>query len=257
MSKKFVDVRTDEPEAVVIEKISGYLRTLGFHEARSKNKHVWKKGVIWTIFASCQITAGIAHVEVYNFVPIPGMGSFLVYFINRGKISRILEDISRVVSGEKVEAPQPAEEVLYAGFWRRFGAFVIDTLLFYLVIGLVSIIVLGIIRGTAGGTANSPRNARLLVMNIITIVSFIILWLYYAMMESSSGQATLGKKAFHIKVTDTQGQRVSFGKASARFWSKSISIFILGIGFIITAFTGKKQALHDLIVGTLVVQDQL
>jgi len=74
-------------------------------------------------------------------------------------------------------------------------------------------------------------------------------------MESSSSQATLGKKIFHIKVTDLQGNRLSFGKATARFWSKAISLFILGIGFIITAFTGRKQALHDLMAGTLVVQD--
>jgi uncharacterized RDD family membrane protein YckC len=52
-----------------------------------------------------------------------------------------------------------------------------------------------------------------------------------------------------------QGNRLSFGKATARFWSKAISLFILGIGFIITAFTGRKQALHDLMAGTLVVQD--
>uniref|UniRef100_A0A7C3IDC6 RDD family protein n=1 Tax=Gracilinema caldarium TaxID=215591 RepID=A0A7C3IDC6_9SPIR len=184
------------------------------------------------------------------------MGSFLVYFINRGTISRILEGLQKVVVGEKVETTQPDTEVLYAGFWRRFGAFIIDTLLLYLVMGLVSAIFFGIVRGTADGTTNRGRNSTLLIMNILTIVFFGMLWLYYAIMESSSSQATLGKKLFHIKVTNTQGNRLSFGKATARFWLKALSFIILGIGFIITAFTGKKQALHDLIAGTLVVQDQ-
>jgi|GEM_PF-1875666 len=255
MSKKFVDIRTNGTEAEVIDKITGYLKSQGFQKTRSKNKHLWKRGVIWTIFASCQFSEGLAHVEVYNYAPIPGMGSFLVYFINRGKIPLILEGLQKVVAGEKVETPQSDTEVLYAGFWRRFGAFIIDTLLFYLVIGLVSAIFLGIVRGTANGTTQNGRNAALLIMNILAILSFAVLWLYYAIMESSSSQATLGKKIFHIKVTDLQGNRLSFGKATARFWSKAISLFILGIGFIITAFTGRKQALHDLMAGTLVVQD--
>jgi uncharacterized RDD family membrane protein YckC len=255
MSKKFVDIRTNETEPEVIDKIASYLKSQGFQKTRSKNKNLWKRGVIWTIFASCQFSEGLAHIEVYNYAPIPGMGSFLVYFINRGKIPLILEGLQKVVAGEKVETPQPDTKLMYAGFWRRFGAFVIDTLLFYLVIGGVSAIFLGIVRGTAHGTTETGRDAVLLIMNILTILSFAVLWLYYAIMESSSSQATLGKKLFHIKVTDLQGNRLSFGKATARFWSKAISFFILGIGFLITAFTKKKQALHDMMAGTLVVQN--
>ena len=77
-------------------------------------------------------------------------------------------------------------------------------------------------------------------------------WLYSAMMESSSRQATVGKMAFGMKVTDLQGQRLSFGLATGRHFAKILSGLILCIGFIMVGFTEKKQGLHDMIVGTLV-----
>ncbi len=82
----------------------------------------------------------------------------------------------------------------------------------------------------------------------------LFVWLYYALFESSSKQATLGKMALGIVVTDIDGNRISFGRANARFWSKIISGMILGIGFLMAAFTEKKQGLHDMIAGTLVIK---
>jgi len=78
-------------------------------------------------------------------------------------------------------------------------------------------------------------------------------WLYYALMESSSRQGTLGKMALRIIVTDLDGKRISFGKASGRYFGKIISGIILYIGFIMIAFTEKKQGLHDMLASTLVV----
>jgi uncharacterized RDD family membrane protein YckC len=72
-------------------------------------------------------------------------------------------------------------------------------------------------------------------------------------MESSSKQATLGKMALGIIVTDLEGQRISFGKATGRHFSKIVSGIILYIGFIMVAFTEKKQGLHDMMAGCLVV----
>ena len=74
-------------------------------------------------------------------------------------------------------------------------------------------------------------------------------WLYWALMESSAWQATLGKKLFGLKVTDLQGRRISFARASGRYFGK-----IVFVGFIMVAFTEKKQALHDMIAGCLVVK---
>jgi uncharacterized RDD family membrane protein YckC len=82
----------------------------------------------------------------------------------------------------------------------------------------------------------------------------VLNWLYYALLESSTWQATLGKKALGLEVTDVEGRRISFGRASGRFFAKIISTLILFIGFIMAGFTEKKQALHDIIAGTLVIR---
>jgi uncharacterized RDD family membrane protein YckC len=84
-------------------------------------------------------------------------------------------------------------------------------------------------------------------------ISMIIAWLYYALLESSSKQATVGKMALALVVTDLQGRRISFGRATGRHFSKIISGAILMIGFIMAGVTARKQALHDMIAGTLVL----
>lgn len=90
-------------------------------------------------------------------------------------------------------------------------------------------------------------------MVIIILIVTIIGWLYYAGLESSSLQGTLGKRLMGIKVTDLDGDPIGFGTATGRFLGKAISSLILGIGYLMAAFTGKKQALHDMIAGTLVM----
>jgi uncharacterized RDD family membrane protein YckC len=128
----------------------------------------------------------------------------------------------------------------YAGFWRRFAAYIIDSILISVVFWLAVLIL--------GGIAD---DGGLIVAYILgTIGAFV----YYAGMESSSNQATVGKIALGIQVTDLQGNRVSFGKALGRNLAKILSALILYIGFIMAAFTAKKQALHDMIAGTLVVK---
>ena len=72
-------------------------------------------------------------------------------------------------------------------------------------------------------------------------------------MESSQKQATLGKIIVGIKVTDLEGNRISFAKASGRHFGKYISAFILCIGYIMAGFTEKKQALHDILASCLVI----
>jgi uncharacterized RDD family membrane protein YckC len=118
----------------------------------------------------------------------------------------------------------------YSGFWRRFVAYVIDNILLSVIFGLLAL-VLGGIAGDGGVIGAYALGA--------------IGWLvYYAAMESSSNQATVGKIALGI----------SFGKALGRNLAKILSALIFYIGFIMAAFTAKKQALHDMIAGTLVVK---
>jgi uncharacterized RDD family membrane protein YckC len=88
----------------------------------------------------------------------------------------------------------------------------------------------------------------------IKIITQVVAWIYEAWMTSSDRQATVGKIAVGLKVTDLNGQRISFARATGRHFAKILSAMILMIGFIMVAFTERKQGLHDLLAGTLVVK---
>jgi uncharacterized RDD family membrane protein YckC len=81
-------------------------------------------------------------------------------------------------------------------------------------------------------------------------------WLYFALMESSAKGGTLGKMAIGIMVTDMTGNRISFGRATGRYFAKILSQMILMIGFLMAGFTQQKQALHDILAGCLVVRSR-
>lgn len=158
----------------------------------------------------------------------------------------------------------PAGPVLpYAGFWLRFAAYLIDGLI--VGIGFVAIIVvLLMVTGLGSAIANihsgediSEAFALLGVAFFLAAfgIGFVGGWLYFAMMESSSWQATLGKRALSLEVTDLGGQRISFGRASGRHFSKIVTNMIpFFIGYILAGFTEKKQALHDMIASCLVLR---
>lgn len=136
----------------------------------------------------------------------------------------------------------------YAGFWRRLVAFIIDAVILNIVFYIIAAI-FGVPYGMAGQSARTVG-----FFSGFNLVTIIITWLYYSFMESSEKQATLGKMALSIKVTDMTGNRVSFGRATGRHFAKIISAIILLIGFIMAGFTEKKQALHDMIAQCLVVK---
>jgi uncharacterized RDD family membrane protein YckC len=147
----------------------------------------------------------------------------------------------------------------YAGFWLRFVAVIIDGIVLYFVQKLLFLpFGLGMgMRGIFHG--RHPQNFNDFIPYIgmfirVAIIGAIIKWLYFSIMESSGWQATLGKKALGLTVTDLEGRRVSFGRATGRYFAKIISALILFIGYIMAGFTEKKQALHDMIAGTLVLR---
>ena len=137
----------------------------------------------------------------------------------------------------------------YASFGKRFLAALLDGVILMIISILVGF-VLGLILGILLGNSDSAKVTAGLVSNIAGIV---IGWLYYAKQESSPKQATIGKDALGIVVTDLEGKRISFTKATVRHFSKILSGLILLIGYIMADFTEKKQGLHDMIAGTLVV----
>ncbi|HEX6805905.1 MAG TPA: RDD family protein [Terriglobales bacterium] len=147
-----------------------------------------------------------------------------------------------------------APAVRYGGFWIRFVAVIIDALIMGIVVWPVAGI-LGLMVGVAGGSVQMPDVGIHLVRGVVAGALFLFAgWIYEASLESSSKQATVGKMALGLKVTDEQGRRISFGRATARYFSKILSRMTLMIGYIMAGFTARKQALHDLIAGTLVVR---
>lgn len=135
----------------------------------------------------------------------------------------------------------------YAGFWKRFLAFIIDTLLIAVATTLMGF-VLGIVM-----VITAPLDQLRVAENLANLLGLLLGWLYFAGMESSGYQATVGKLALGIKVTDLDGNPVGPGRASVRYFAKILSSLILLIGYLMVAFTAKKQGLHDLLAGCLVV----
>ncbi|QJR09948.1 hypothetical protein DSM104443_00999 [Usitatibacter rugosus] len=136
-------------------------------------------------------------------------------------------------------AAEDSGEAIYAGFWRRFSAYWLDAV-------LVNVISFAI---TFGLVTMKPGFDLL-----ATLVGIALAWLYYSLMHSSSRQATLGKMAFGIKVTDLEGERISFLRATGRHFAAWVSAVLLLVGFVMAAFTERKQALHDMMASTLVVR---
>ncbi|ARS36211.1 RDD family protein [Pontibacter actiniarum] len=133
----------------------------------------------------------------------------------------------------------------YASFWTRLAAFFIDAL----IMSLVMAVVLSVLGLPLAPELDDIENR--LKMNGI---SAFIGWLYYAGFESSAKQATLGKQMLGIFVTDSDGYRISFARASGRYFGKMLSGLILLIGYLMAAFTARRQALHDKLANTLVLQ---
>jgi uncharacterized RDD family membrane protein YckC len=147
--------------------------------------------------------------------------------------------------------PSPEPEVIrYAsGFWRRFAAFVIDFSMLLAVLSPLSF-ALGFGFIPPHHKEGTPYSPSLILYGLALT---IIRWLYWSLMESSHFQATLGKMAMGLIVTDEYGKRISFARATGREFSKYFSSAILFIGFIMAAFTETNQALHDKVAGTLVL----
>ncbi len=148
-----------------------------------------------------------------------------------------------------------APAVRYGGFWIRFLAVVIDSFLISAVIYPVSFIIALLIAG-AGYAVRMPSMG----VQLVTAISAFTLgvlgnWLYEALLLSSERQATVGKMILRLRVTDLEGQRIEFGRATARHFAKYLSGMVLLIGYIMAAFTDRHRALHDMIAGTLVRRD--
>jgi uncharacterized RDD family membrane protein YckC len=160
------------------------------------------------------------------------------------------------------QLPQTTAAALedYAGFWKRVAAYILDLILLTIVFKVIGTFFGAPAAEEAtkqailGGTP--PLEAYLQLyhdMWLYNLVTTVLTWLYFAFCESSAWQATVGKLALGIRVTNLQGARISFLRATGRFFAKYLSVLIVCIGFLMVAFTRRKQGLHDLIADTLVL----
>ncbi|MDZ5470583.1 RDD family protein [Bacillus sp. 31A1R] len=158
----------------------------------------------------------------------------------------------------------------YASFWQRFVAYLIDGVVLGIPLAILTIIIITIFFGSTGATdilMSSAYGGELTDEEALTflgtylsavfvsiLINFVIAVAYYAGLHASKWQGTVGKKLLGIKVTDLHGNRISFWRGLGRYAAMGFLSGIFMIGFIMAAFTEKKQALHDMIAGTLVVK---
>jgi uncharacterized RDD family membrane protein YckC len=148
----------------------------------------------------------------------------------------------------------------YGGFWIRVLAVMIDGILINCVLWPIMAILGSMGALGVGSMSRNPEDAAAAItllagmLLILVPIIFILSWLYEAFLTSSSWQGTIGKRILGLKVVDEAGRPIGFGRATGRHFAKILSSMLLGIGYIMAAFTDKKRALHDMIAGTVVMK---
>jgi len=154
-----------------------------------------------------------------------------------------------VTRAPRIETRGPAATgPRYAGFWLRFAAYLIDGTLLLIVEGVLAV---GLIMM---GPHEINVVAILYGLVNFALASAALAWAYFALFESSPMQGTVGKYALGLYVTDMSGDPIGFWRATARYWLKLLSSLSVMVGWIVVAFTPRKQALHDLLARTLVLR---
>jgi curved DNA-binding protein CbpA len=151
-------------------------------------------------------------------------------------VSEMVAKVGRESPKEDNKA-EPVAQHEYAGFWRRAGAVFVDGIVMYIPFSIIYLL-----------PNIDPYSGEWM------IASTVIGWVYYASFESGKHQATLGKRAMGIKVADVHGNRISFGRAMVRRLGTLVDLITLNIGYLIQPFTKRRQALHDIIAGAVVLR---
>ncbi|HWR35795.1 MAG TPA: RDD family protein [Clostridia bacterium] len=146
------------------------------------------------------------------------------------------------------------DSVEYGAIWRRFLASAIDAVLVMSVVATVAIAFTWTMEVVSPALGLDREDSRFLCGMVAVVLWMVADWLYNARMQSSSLQATIGKRFMRLKVTDLSGERISFAQATARHFAKFLSTFAAFVGFFITILSKRSQALHDMVAGTLVVR---
>lgn len=138
----------------------------------------------------------------------------------------------------------------YATFGERFVAVLIDLIILTVLTWTVALVLGGAFYALVGSSESTDTAAGGIVFAFLVLAH----WLYFAVLESSDRQATVGKRAMKIVVTDEHGRRLSFARATGRSFARMLSGLFFFVGYLLAGFTARKQALHDLLAGTIVLK---
>jgi len=141
-----------------------------------------------------------------------------------------------------------ADRNCYGCFWLRLGAYAVDCVVLLIPTLLVSFLY-------RQATPASTDAAQIVVDLVDICMNFVVWWVYTAVSLSSAWQATVGKKVCGLKVVGYDGSRISFGRATGRYFAGFLSVLLVFIGFIMIAWTRRRQGLHDMIAETYVVRE--
>ena len=133
----------------------------------------------------------------------------------------------------------------YAGFWIRVLAYLIDTIILMIVFAPLAFLF---------GENLFDMSPDAQIYSVFDLISFIVGISYFVGFETSNMQGTPGKRALGLIVVDHDGATLTVGRAIGRYFAKILSALILLIGYIMVAFTERKQGLHDMICSTLVLK---
>lgn len=143
---------------------------------------------------------------------------------------------------------------MYAGFWKRVAAYILDQVIFTFAFYII-MFALGVGAAVSAGAGQPKETADVTTALLSVALSLGLYLFYFVYLESSSWQATPGKKACGIKVTDLNGNRISFWRSLGRNLGMWLSGLILCIGYMMCGWTRRKQCLHDMLAQCLVVDD--
>jgi uncharacterized RDD family membrane protein YckC len=161
--------------------------------------------------------------------------------------SRVCAGCKPIFMQKLAEGAKIGGEMRYASFMTRFGALFLDRL-------ILSAVSFGIsaIAGVAVFSSLGESSGKLGLQVVLMLINLCLAGVYEVLMVGKYG-ATLGKMAAKIRVVTADGGKVSYGRATGRYFAKLLSAFTCLIGFIMAAFDEEKRALHDRICNTRVI----
>ena len=154
------------------------------------------------------------------------------------------------------DTQQPSETAVeYAGFWLRFLAGAVDVALETLGALLLTLAIDFTLQRFGRMFDLDPWDSKVFTGGAFILIWAVGSWLYCAFAESSSWRATVGKRLLGLQVTTTDGERLSFGQATARHLMKFLSLFCGALGFLMSLWTKRHQALHDMPCDAVVIRE--